>query len=232
MKVFLDTADLEEIRALYDIYPLDGVTTNPTILAAEKKAPYETLTEIRSFLGQEGVLHVQVISRNAEDMIEEAYQICNRLGSKTYVKIPVVPDGLKAIRFLAKNGMRVTATGIYTLQQAFWAGKSGAAYVAPYVNRIENLGADGIQTVCDIQNCFVRNGIATGILAASFKNIRQVMALAENGVASVTVAPAILRGMLENASVDLAVDRFINDFENAFGVSATMSTIAAVLEGE
>lgn len=223
MKVFLDTADINAIRKMYEYYPVDGVTTNPSILAASNKEPYSVLAEIRDFLGSEGSLHVQVVSREAEGMITEAHKICEKLGEKTYIKVPVVPEGLKAIKYLVNEGIRVTATGIYTVQQAFLAGKAGADYAAPYVNRIDNLGAEGIRTVCRIQDCYNNCGFKTLILAASFKNTQQVISLAEYGIGSVTVAPAILEGMLSNQSVSAAVDAFTADFEKLCGDGATMN---------
>ena len=222
MRLFVDTADIEAIRYLYDYYPLDGVTTNPTILAAAKREPYAVLEDIRNFLGNEGTLHVQVISRESEKMVEEAHRICSRLGKNTCIKIPVIPEGLKAIKQLVKEGLCVTATGIYTVQQAFLAGKAGAAYAAPYVNRIDNLGVDGVQTVCRIKSCFDNCRLKTAILAASFKNSQQFLALAEKGIDSATIAPAILKGMLTNECVNKAVETFRTDFEALYGESATM----------
>lgn len=223
MKIFLDTADIAAIKRMYEYYPLDGVTTNPSILAASGREPYAVLKEIRDFLGADGALHVQVVSRRAEDMVGEAHAICKRLGDGTYIKVPVVPEGLKAIKQLVKEGISVTATGIYTVQQAFLAGKAGAAYAAPYVNRIDNLGAEGIRTVCRIQDCFTNCGFQTLILAASFKNTQQVISLAEYGVGSVTVAPDILDGMLINPAVSAAVDAFCADFEKLCGEKGTMN---------
>ena len=224
MKIFLDTADIDAIKRLYAFYPLDGVTTNPSILAAAKRPPYEVLSGIRNLLGADGALHVQVVSREASEMVAEAREICKRLGDMTYVKVPVVPEGLKAIQRLIREGVRVTATGIYTVQQAFLAGKAGANYAAPYVNRIDNLGAEGIRTVCRMQDCLTRCGFHTDLLAASFKNTQQVLSLAEYGIGSVTVAPAILEAMLQNPAVDAAVDAFVADFEDLRGSGATMKS--------
>ena len=164
MKLIIDNANIDEIRSMYEFFPMDGVTCNPTILAKEKRPPYEVLKEIRDFI-EEGELHVQVVSDHADNMVEEAYKIRKELGDDTYIKIPTTKEGLKAIRILAAAGINVTATAIYTQMQAFLAAKAGALYVAPYINRIDNLGSDGVRaqprrfTICSaitssIQRCW------------------------------------------------------------------------------
>lgn len=222
MKLLIDDADLDAIRRIYDLYPCDGVTTNPSILAKSGRRPYEVLQEIRAFIGEEADLHVQVISRDAESMAAESRRIAQMLGRNTYIKIPAVPQGLKAMRILAGEDYRVTATAVYTPQQAFLAGKAGADFAAPYVNRIDNLGSDGIDTARRIHDLFRKNGMKTQLLAASFKNSWQVLALAEYGVGAATAAPAVIEGLMKDAAVDAAVDAFIADFENLCGSGATM----------
>lgn len=142
MKLIIDDANLDTIKGLYEYFPVDGVTTNPTILAKEGKNPYEVLMAIREFIGPDAELHVQVVGKNADLIYEEAHMIRKRLGNNTFIKVPVTREGLKAIKVLKKNGFPVTATAIYTHMQAFLAGKAGADYAAPYVNRIDNLGVD------------------------------------------------------------------------------------------
>ena len=110
MKLMIDDANIAQIRRLYDLYPIDGVTTNPSILAKQGRDPYEVLGTIRAFLGPDGELHAQVISRRAEDMVKEALYIVERLGKSTFVKIPAVPEGVKAIKELSKRGVLITAT--------------------------------------------------------------------------------------------------------------------------
>ena len=118
MKLLIDYAGLDEIRRLYEYYPLDGVTTNPAILAAQGEEPYETLKKIRAFIGPEADLHVQVVSPDAEGMLREARSILDCLGQNTCIKVPVLPEGLKAIKRLALDGVRVTATVVFTPMQA------------------------------------------------------------------------------------------------------------------
>ncbi len=222
MKLLIDDAHIEEIRCLYTYYPVDGVTTNPTILSKCGKDPYTVLQEIRDFIGKDGELHVQAVSRAAEDMVEEAHRITDVLGKNTYVKIPSVKEGFKAMKQLKKEGYHVTATAVYSPTQAFLAAKCGADYVAPYVNRIDNLGYDGIATVKEIQDMLTANHFETGILAASFKNARQVMLLVTYSITAATISPDVFHAMDNNKSVQSAVDTFISDFESLRGKGKTM----------
>ena len=152
MKLLIDDANIDEIRRLYDLYPIDGVTTNPSILAKSGRQPYDVLKEIREFIGEEADLHVQVIAKDAEGMIEDAHRIVKELGQNTYVKIPCIPEGFKAMKALKKEGIRTTGTAIYTAMQAYLAAKSGASYAAPYVNRIDNMGYNGVGVAKEIQD--------------------------------------------------------------------------------
>lgn len=222
MKLLIDDANLEEIKRLYDYYPIDGVSTNPSILAKTGRNPYDVLTEIRTFIGPAADLHAQVISRTAEGMVSEGRRIASVLGKNTFIKIPVVPEGIKAMRILSAQGFRVTATAIYTAQQAFLAGKAGADYAAPYVNRIDNLGCDGVAAAKHIHDIFQGNGLKTQLLAASFKNTQQLLELAEYGIGAATAAPDIIDGLLKNPTVTSAVEAFISDFEGLCGPGKTM----------
>ena len=222
MKFFIDDADIAKIKAIYDVYPCDGVTTNPSILARSGRNPYEVLREIREFIGSDASLHVQVVSSRAEDMIKEGKKIVAELGKNTYVKIPVVPEGLKAMKALSSEGYLITATAIYTPMQAYLAAKAGANYVAPYVNRIDNLGADGRETVKKIQNILDNNGYKTEILAASFKNAGQVLDLCEYGIGAATISPDVIDLLIKNVAVASAIDVFDKDFHTAYGEGKTM----------
>lgn len=225
MKILVDHADINAIKKMYEYYPVDGVTTNPSILKKAGKNPYDVLLEIREFIGKDADLHAQVISRKAEDMVTEAHKMLEILGANTFIKVPVVPEGLKAIKILATEGVSVTGTAIYNQMQGFLAGKAGAKYVAPYVNRIDNLGANGIQVAKDIYDMLKKAGLATQVLAASFKNSQQVQELAAYGVEASTVAPDVIEGLIKVDAARCAVDVFISDFEDLCGAGKTMQMI-------
>lgn len=223
MKLIIDDADCGRIRTIMEYYPADGVTTNPSILAKSGRPPYEVLREIRKLIGTEGELHVQVLSADADRMVKEASSIRCALGENTFVKVPVTKEGLKAIRTLSNAGVHVTATAIYTTMQAFLAAKAGACYAAPYVNRIDNLGADGVATALQINRIFRENALPCELLAASFKNAQQIMALCAEGVGAVTASPDVIEQMLKNENVTAAVAAFTHDFEGLCGTGKTMA---------
>ena len=221
MKLLIDDANIAKIKQIYDLFPIDGVTTNPSILAKSGRNPYEVLKEIREFIG-DAELHAQVLSRKAEDMVKEAEKMAEILGKNTFIKVPSIPEGFKAMKILSAKGFNITATAIYTPMQAYLAAKSGADYAAPYVNRIDNLGANGIETTKMIHDIFTKNGFKTKVLAASFKNSNQVQELCAYGVGASTVAPDVIEGLVKNACVTSAVEDFIKDFEGLCGAGKTM----------
>lgn len=217
MELLLDTANLEAIRKYHDYYAVTGVTTNPTILSREKGPFFETYERIRSIIGQQKQLHVQVTAPTCEKMMKEAEVITSRLGKDVYIKVPVVEEGVKAMKLLKEDGFYVTATAVVSVQQAFLAGSVGADYVAPYVNRMANLNIDPYEAVARIRNLFDGQNIPTKILGASFKNTQQVMQTYESGAEAVTVAPDLLTTMCSNAVTDLWVSNFDKDWVSLYG---------------
>lgn len=223
MKLIIDDAHIDQIKRIYEYYPVDGVTTNPSILAQSKRAPYEVLKEIRELIGPDAQLHVQAVAKTAKGMIEDAHRIVKELGANTYVKIPSVPEGFKAMMALKKEGINLTATAIYTPLQAYLAAKSGADYAAPYINRIDNMGYNGVQVAKDIHTIFCNNGLTTQVLAASFKNSQQLLELCEYGIGASTVSPDVIDVLVKNQAIDSAIDAFVADFETLTGEGKTMS---------
>jgi len=222
MKLIIDDAHIDQIKMIYEYYPVDGVTTNPTILAKSGRQPYEVLKEIREFIGAEAELHVQVVAQKAAGMVEDAHRIVEELGQGTFVKVPAVPEGFKAMKALHGEGVKLTATAIYTPMQAFLAAKAGAAYAAPYINRIDNMGYNGVKVAKDIHDIFRNNGLKTEVLAASFKNSQQLLELCEYGVGASTVSPDVIFGLVKNTAITSAIDDFIADFEGLVGAGKTM----------
>ena len=223
MKLLIDDARLDEIKKVYEFFPVAGVTTNPTILSKVGGNPFDTLKKIRDFIGEEADLHVQAVSRRAEKIVNEAKHIVGILGANTYVKIPAIPEGFKAMKILVETSeILITATAIYTPMQAFIAGQCGASYAAPYVNRIDNMGFNGLTVAQEIQKIFSSNRMETEVIAASFKNSQQVLELCKCGIGAATVAPEIFFTLVKNSAIDDAVENFITDFESFAGKDKSM----------
>lgn len=218
MQYLIDTANLEEISAAFDVFPLAGVTTNPTILVKEKAPDYwEHLRAIREIIGMDKMLHIQVLGSTVEEMEKEARAIHNNIGGNLYIKIPVTATGLKAMRVLSQKGIKVTATAIYTEQQALLAAIAGAGYAAPYINRIDNMGGNGNSTAKEIADCYRRYELSCRVLGASFKNAQQVQQTARDGVQSVTVGYEVLCQVLKHPLTDSSVQQFNDDWHNLYG---------------
>lgn len=211
MEYMLDTANTEEIKELCDFFPLDGVTTNPSILAAQGVPISKIVPEILEIIGKERMFHFQTISETAEEMVKETLFYLKSFGVSRdyyYSKIPISADGLKAIRILKQQGVKTTATAIITPQQAMLAAKAGADYVAPYVNRIDNIVSQGIQVVSDIAKMFEHYGISTKVLSASFKNADQLYRVSLAGSHALTVSYPLLKTVLQHPLTDIAITDF------------------------
>lgn len=223
MLILIDDADLRNIEELYEKYPYDGVTTNPTILSKTGNPdPMDQLKRIRSLIPENAMLHAQVLSTETQDMVKEAKHMVSVLGEHTYVKVPVTANGLKAISILSREGINITATAIYGVMPAFMAAKAGAKFLAPYVNRLDNLGYDGVQIAKDIHTMVKAAGYEAEILGASFKNSQQILEMGKFGIGSVTVNSDTLKTLAFNQVAENAVQDFIHDFEGCCGVGKTM----------
>ena len=225
MKLLIDDANVNEIRRLCDLYPIDGVTTNPSILARSGRNPVEVLKEIRSIIGRDKLIFTQAIPSDAEGMVRDARAIVELLGEQTVVKVPSVPEGFKAIRIMKQEGIPACGTVVYTPMQAFLAAKAGADYVAPYVNRIDNMGYNGVAVVEQIQDILTLHQLDTLVLAASFKNSQQVLELCAYGIGSATCAPAVIDAFAANLAIDGAVRDFSRDFARLAGEGKTMADL-------
>ena len=150
-------------------------------------------------------------------MIEEAHAIVALLGENTFVKIPATPDGLRATRELAEEGIGITMTAVLSANQALLASEAGAAYVAPYVSRLENIGADGIGTVAEIAELLAASESNTEILAASFKTAREVLDCALAGADSATVSADVMKKLVQHTTTDTSIVGFAGDWKSAFG---------------
>ncbi|MBO7404373.1 MAG: fructose-6-phosphate aldolase, partial [Clostridia bacterium] len=170
MLYLIDTANLDAIRTCCEYYPVAGVTTNPTIISRENSDFKTLVTSIRSIIGDDRMLHVQTTATEAEDIVKEAEMLRSLVGGRFYIKIPITKEGLKAASVCKSHGIGVTMTAIFTQPQALVAARAGADFVAPYINRLDNIVSDGVRVVEEIVDIYRNYGIRTRVLAASFQN--------------------------------------------------------------
>lgn len=216
MELILDTADIDAIRELNEVYTVDGVTTNPTIITKSGKTFEEVRDGMLEVLSPKQKLFFQVVSTDFDGIMAEARYICALRPENTYVKIPVTHEGMRAIKACKAEGLGVLATAIYSASQGFMAAKNGADYLAPYVNRMCNLG-DGVGEVVRLQAMLDQAQLPSKIVAASFKNVEQVNELLENGIEAVTIPVDVAWNMLDIPSTPIAVDEFTRNWDAAYG---------------
>jgi fructose-6-phosphate aldolase 2 len=214
-----DTANVEELKKLYYYFPLVGVTTNPSILAVEKKPISELIPAILEIIGGD-MIHIQVSSTTADEMFREAikYKEHFGLGNNYYSKIPVTKEGLRAMRMIKAEGINVTATAIFTHQQALVAAQAGADFVAPYVSRLDNISSHGIEVVDDITETLNHFKYDCKVLAASFKTVDQVHRIVKRGCHSATINFELLEALRSHPMTDMAVDRFTIDSQGIYDI--------------
>ncbi|MCE5346783.1 MAG: fructose-6-phosphate aldolase [Bacteroidales bacterium] len=214
-----DTANCDQIRDLIKYYPIEGVTTNPSLLAHEGIPLSKAIPAILDCIGDK-MIHIQTISENAEDILREAkiYREVFGLKSNFYAKIPVTREGYRAISLVKDSGINVTATAIFTQQQAMMAANAGADFVAPYVNRLDNIVSHGIEVVSDIVKGIKMYGLKTRVLAASFKNVDQVYRVSLTGCHSVTLSHEVFLALMSHPMTDRGVQDFERDGSQIYDI--------------
>ena len=225
MRILLDTANLSDIKYFNEYYPIEGVTTNPTILSKEGGDVIENISRIREIIGPDKELHIQVTETSFDRIIKEAEALVSTFGKNTFVKIPVTDVGLKVTKYLSERGYGVTVTAVLTAAQGMLASNAGARYVAPYISRSENLCADGIGTVADIAEIFKASGMRTQILAASFKTAKEVLDVAVAGCHAATIGSSIMKMLISHTTTDTSIQGFERDWKSAFGNSTLLDLI-------
>ena len=210
VKIFLDTANIEAIKKYNDMGILDGVTTNPTLLAKEKGDPIEIMREIVRIVN--GPVSLEVVSTDTEGMVEEARRLV-KFGSNVVVKIPMIADGLKAIRMLSMEGIKTNCTLIFSANQAILAAKAGATYVSPFIGRLDDAGHEGMQIIRDIVQIFRNYKFDTKVLVASVRHPLHVVEAAKIGADIVTMPPDVLEKMLKHPLTDKGLSIFLDDWE-------------------
>ncbi|HHY6271915.1 TPA: fructose-6-phosphate aldolase [Salmonella enterica] len=216
MELYLDTANVAEVERLARIFPIAGVTTNLSIVAASKESVWDVLPRLQNAIGEEGTLFAQTMSRDAKGMVEEAKRLNNAIPG-IVVKIPVTAEGLAAIKLLKKEGIVTLGTAVYSASQGLLAALAGAKYVAPYVNRVDAQGGDGIRMVQELQTLLERHAPDSMVLAASFKTPRQALDCLLAGCQAITLPLDVAQQMLNTPAVESAIEKFEQDWKNAFG---------------
>ena len=218
MKYLIDSANLDEIRALSEYLPIAGVTSNPSIVKKEGSVPFFAhMREIRSIIGNLRPLHIQVTATDYDGMMRDAEAVFRHVDEKVFIKVPVDFEGVKVIKALRRQGANVTATAVYGMDQAFMALEAGADCIAPYYNRMEAIGVDAASVIGNIAGIIAHYGYETEILAASFKQPAQIDRAILAGAHSVTVAPDVLRSIFAKQVVADAVQAFSDDWTGLYG---------------
>ncbi|MGG7178778.1 fructose-6-phosphate aldolase [Clostridium paraputrificum] len=212
MKFFLDTANVESIKEIYELGVISGVTTNPSLIAKEKRDLKETINEIASIV--DGPISGEVISLDYENMIKEGEELA-KIHKNIVVKIPMTKDGLKAVSYLSKKSIKTNVTLIFSATQALMAARAGATYVSPFLGRLDDIGSNGMTLVSDISEIFSIHGIETEIIAASVRNPIHIIEAAKAGADIATVPPTVIEVLIKHPLTDLGIERFIKDWEEA-----------------
>lgn len=218
MEFMFDTGNLEKIEKYQEFFPITGVTSNPSILKSEGQIDFFAhMRRVRALIGPRKSLHIQVIAEDCAGIIEEATALTRHVDGQVYIKIPTTKEGLKAMRLLKDQGVRITATAVYSRIQGFLAIAAGADYIAPYDNRMENMDIASADTIGAFRKIIDQSGSPTKILAASFKNIAQVNEALLAGAHAVTVQPDLLNEAFKMPSIQKAVDDFHADWVKTQG---------------
>ncbi|WP_352403998.1 fructose-6-phosphate aldolase [Kandleria vitulina] len=217
MKFFVDTANVEDIKKANDMGVICGVTTNPSLIAKEGRNFEDVLKEITSIVDGPISGEVKATTEDAETMIEEGLEIA-KMHPNMVVKIPMTVEGLKATKALSKKGVKVNVTLIFTAAQALLAARAGAAYVSPFLGRLDDISTPGITLIEDIAEIFSMHDIKAEIIAASVRNPIHVIECAKAGADIATVPYAVIEQMTKHPLTDQGIEKFKKDYIAVFGL--------------
>lgn len=211
MKFFIDTANVDEIREVASWGILDGVTTNPSLIAKEGRDFKEVIKEITSIV--DGPISAEVISEDSEGMLKEARELA-KIHKNITIKIPMTKEGLKATSVLSKRGIKTNVTLIFSSNQALLAAKAGATFVSPFLGRLDDIGNEGVNLIQEIMDIFDIYGIETEVIAASIRHPLHVTEVAKTGVDIATIPYGVFQKMLKHPLTDSGIERFLKDWES------------------
>ncbi|MBI4526687.1 MAG: fructose-6-phosphate aldolase [Deltaproteobacteria bacterium] len=210
MKFFIDTAEIHEIREAHSLGLIDGVTTNPSLIAKTGRGFSEVVGEICSLV--KGPVSLETVSRHAEGMVREGEDLI-RYGKNVVVKVPLTTEGLKAVRILKEEGIRTNVTLCFTPVQALLAAKAGAAYVSPFVGRLDDISQSGMEVIPQIIKIFTNYNFTTEVLVASVRHPVHVLTAALVGAHIATIPFAVIKQLAQHPLTDIGIDRFLKDWE-------------------
>ncbi|WP_055666428.1 fructose-6-phosphate aldolase [Desnuesiella massiliensis] len=214
MKFFIDTANVEEIKKAAELGILDGVTTNPSLIAKEGRDLKEVIEEICSIV--DGPISAEVMSLEADKMVEEGREL-SKLHKNIVIKIPMCVEGLKAVSRLSKEGIKTNVTLIFSAQQALMAAKAGATYVSPFIGRMDDIGNGGLQIVEDIVEIFDFFGMETEVISASVRTPMHVLECAKAGSHIATIPYGVIMQMVKHPLTDIGIQKFVDDYNKSQG---------------
>ena len=212
MRIFMDTANVEEISRFVDWGVVYGVTTNPSLIAKTGRTQAEVIPEIAKLV--EGPVSAEVISTECQGMVEEARKLV-QIAENIVIKIPCIPEGLKAVKILSAEGIKTNVTLVFSMSQALMAARAGATYVSPFIGRLDDIGEDGVLLVKNIVEAFKLYGIETEVIAASIRNLAHVDAVMLTGCQIATIPTKVLEQMIKHDLTDKGLAAFLTDYQNS-----------------
>lgn len=212
MKIFLDTANIDEIRELAELGIVDGVTTNPSLIAKSGRKLEATIKEITEIIS--GPVSAEVIACDYEGMVKEAREL-SKIAPNVVIKVPITWDGLRAVKTLAQENIKTNVTLVFTENQALLAARAGASYVSPFVGRLDDINEDGVALVENIVYIFNLYKIKTEVIAASIRDTQHVKHIAVVGAHIATIPTAIIKEMFKHDLTDSGIKRFLDDYQKS-----------------
>lgn len=212
MKIFMDTANVEEIAKFVDWGVVYGVTTNPSLIAKSGRTQAEVIPEIAKLVA--GPVSAEVISTECDGMVEEARKLV-KIADNIVIKIPCIPEGLKAVKILSAEGIKTNVTLVFSMAQALLAARAGASYVSPFIGRLDDIGEDGVQLVENIVKAFKLYRITTEVIAASIRNLEHVEKVMLTGCQIATIPTKVLEQMIVHPLTDKGLAQFMADYQNS-----------------
>jgi transaldolase len=212
MKFFIDTANIEEIKKAWELGVINGVTTNPSLISKEKTEPVALFKEICAIV--DGPISAEVIGTKADEMVKEAEDLA-KIHENIVVKIPMIEEGLKAVKRLTAAGIKTNVTLIFSPSQALLAAKAGATYVSPFVGRLDDISHNGLDIVADIQTIYKNYDFDTEIIVASIRNPLHVIEAALIGADIATIPYSVIGQLIKHPLTDIGLEKFLKDWENA-----------------